>query len=1302
MNNDDFLTVRQTRELIDRLKTSVANFTKRESRVESGSRVNTSRLETETEEALEVEDKKLEKQLQQVEELHATKVVQVEQRFEQRKNRINQAYMNSRQRVREVIAAREGQGTYEMQKNRMMADRDRDAEFGKAWERVEALRTIVGDDHKDLVRLEKSAKRATRGYAAFRRMMARERKAPVAEISEDVEAMMEVYREEMNTASTELDEFKNFVMPRFFGALPISLLAILILLVHGAVAGLLFYNEVEILYVGAVGVSALWLLIIASFFYFAGKKNASESAAKLAKAMGRSRQLVDACSLDSDAHYQQQVALIEGAHADRIAELKRNYNAALQEAEAMKATYPKKIEDQNVRVTGKFENVREQKLAALNSELESALASHKAQAESTKQALIQSMQGGLSEVGSNYESNWEGLIAEWNAEMAEIYQTVAAANSASEKLFPPWDQDFIETWSSPTDFHNVANLGTVKVDVGELAGELPESPKLALPGPAELSIPLTLKIPEQASVLVESGNVGRDVGISTLNNVILRLMSLTPPGRLSFTVLDPVSLGENFAGIMHMADYEESLINSRIWTQPEHIDKRLGELNEHMEKVIQMYLRNDYSTITEYNEAAGNIAEKYHYLVVADFPNGFSDLAVKRLMSIAQSGARCGVYALIHWDTRNPAPNGFKPEDLQNSAARLTCKTESVIFTDDAIRGASIVPEAAPDPDYAINFIHKVGQASVDSTRVEVPFETIAPADDQFWSLETTKELKVPIGRTGATKLQQLAIGKGTQQHALVAGKTGSGKSTLFHVMITNLASWFSPDEVEFYLIDFKKGVEFKAYATHRLPHAKVIAIESDREFGLSVLQRVDDELKRRGDLFRQLGVQDIPGYKAAGGTEKMPRSLLLIDEFQEYFVEDDRVSQNAALLLDRIVRQGRAFGIHVILGSQTLGGAFTLARSTLGQMVIRIALQCNEADSYLIMDDSNPAARLLSRPGEGIYNDNAGAVEGNNPFQVVWLNDETREHYLSRVRKMADESGKKYAGPVVFEGNAPGNVRENSTLEQLLGADSVAPTSGLVRAYLGAPNSIKGPTEAAFRRQSGNNLLVVGQRDESALAILAVSMVSLSAQFAAGKLKFIIFDGTAPETPERAFLHRVCSGLGHHVQLAQNSDAEQVMADLSADQKARAEDESKAAEAPTTFVIIQGLQKFKKLRYEEDFSFSLDADAAPAPGAQLNDIITEGPAVGIHTIAMVDNYNNINRSMSRKALSEFEMRVLFQMSANDSSSLIDSTKASNLGLNRALFYNEQEGYLETFRPYALPDDSWIESSHQSLSKLLG
>src|SRR5207249_4006133 len=146
-------------------------------------------------------------------------------------------------------------------------------------------------------------------------------------------------------------------------------------------------------------------------------------------------------------------------------------------------------------------------------------------------------------------------------------------------------------------------------------------------------------------------------------------------------------------------------------------------------------------------------------------------------------------------------------------------------------------------------------------------------------------------GRAGATKRQHLKLGEGTSQHVLVAGKTGSGKSTLLHALITNVSLLYSPDEIELYLIDFKKGVEFRTYAAHQLPHARVVAIESDREFGLSVLQKLDLELKQRGERFRKVGAQDLAAYRELNGSDRMPRILLIVDEFQEFFVEDDKVS---------------------------------------------------------------------------------------------------------------------------------------------------------------------------------------------------------------------------------------------------------------------------------------------------------------------------------------------------------------------------------------------------------------------------
>ena len=110
----------------------------------------------------------------------------------------------------------------------------------------------------------------------------------------------------------------------------------------------------------------------------------------------------------------------------------------------------------------------------------------------------------------------------------------------------------------------------------------------------------------------------------------------------------------------------------------------------------------------------------------------------------------------------------------------------------------------------------------------------------------------------------------------------------------------------------------------------------------------------------------------------------------------------------------------------------------------------------------------------------------------------------------------------------------------------------------------------------------------------------------------------------------------------------------------------------------------------------------AANPAAELISLISEGPSQGFHVIATCDTYNNVTRFLGRKTLAEFEMRVLFQMSASDSASLIDAPDAGTLGLHRALDYNDREGNIETFRPYALPGNEWIEQVAQQLKRLLG
>jgi len=1272
----------ETLALIDQLVAAMQEFAAREQRLLAEFRTRTAADQHAFTTAREAELARRSQMLAQAELNSQHAMEGLQQRFEQRKARINRGHMESRRRALDAIHEVEGRRKYKVQEGTLNAEKRRDAELAALAADDAAFNGRLIEAQQWLAQLATSTRFAFSGYGKITRMLSREHPVPsVAAASPD--EMLEKAAQAHADASRRLEDLSSAALPKWFRFFPAGVSAFLF------IAGVVMLSPVAAqLPAGgpwrAIGIG----LVAAGILLLLGRLTATSkinpTAKMLASDLATIQQLLSAAAAQAHARSAQEQARIHAEFEAAKQALNQEWKKAVKEGIDLLGERPRRIDEQAQRVTQKNEAVFQRRLQRIELEHPAHIERLEREGEEARLGLEADHQAREAQREADRHAKFSALAGEWKQHVWPIFETLSRNAAEAQQLFPSWQDDSWAQWDPPNHFINAARFGELHLAIPQLTDRVPQDSRLAPPA-ENLAVPLLLTYPDAGSLLVRT--TGDAAPARTLiNSIIFRLLAATPPGKLSFTIFDPVGLGQSFAGLMHLADYEESHINSRIWTQSNHLEEKLAELNEHMEKVIQMYLRNEYPTITEYNAQAGSIAEKYHFLVIADFPVNFSDTALRRLINIVSNGARCGVYTLIHWDQRQPLPQGFVADELRKNSVELVAADGGFAIAGTKRPGTRLVLDEPPPAEVATRFLHQVGESGRGSNRVEVPFSHVAPPEPEIWSRETAEELRVAIGRSGATKLQWLEIGRGTRQHALIAGKTGSGKSTLFHIIITNLALWCRPEEVEFYLVDFKKGVEFKGYATHRLPHARVVAIESDRQFGLSVLQRVDDELRRRGDLFRTLGVQDLAGYRRSGGKEPMPRSLLLIDEFQEFFTEEDRVSQGAAVLLDRIVRQGRAFGIHVILGSQTLGGAYTLARATLGQMVIRIALMCNEADAYLIMDQDNPAPRLLSRPGEGIYNDAAGAIDGNSPFQAVWLSEEERERYLIMVRERAARDAVKHPGPFVFEGNAAADIRDNILLQRALELPpAAAPASA--RVWLGAPNSIKGPTEAVFQRQSGSHLLIVGQSEESTSIMLGTSLIALAAQYPAGDVRFVVLESPGQGSGAAGdFLDRAAQMLSADVQRVRPGELAGAMKRLAEEFKAREE----SSAGPDTYVLIQGLQNFRKLRPEDEFGFSSSTDDAVQPAAVLQSLITEGSARGIHIIASCDTYNNVSRYIGRKTLSEFSMRVLFQMSASDSAALIDEPDAGTLGMHRALFYNDREGYLETFRPYALPDPAWL------------
>src|SRR5262249_19650213 len=143
----------------------------------------------------------------------------------------------------------------------------------------------------------------------------------------------------------------------------------------------------------------------------------------------------------------------------------------------------------------------------------------------------------------------------------------------------------------------------------------------------------------------------------------------------------------------------------------------------------------------------------------------------------------------------------------------------------------------------------------------------------------------------------------------------------------------------------------------------------------------------------------------------------------------------------------------------------------------------------------------------------------------------------------------------IVFEGNLPAVAAKNHLLAQLLMSPQWPTDQKSFTAWMGEAIAIKDPTAAIFRPQSGNNVLIIGQNEEGALGIMAMSMISLAAQHVpmgsglSGKsAKFYIFDGSPVDSPNNGMLARLSENTPHPVRDVTWRDLSAALGEIHAD----------------------------------------------------------------------------------------------------------------------------------------------------------
>jgi DNA segregation ATPase FtsK/SpoIIIE, S-DNA-T family len=771
-----------------------------------------------------------------------------------------------------------------------------------------------------------------------------------------------------------------------------------------------------------------------------------------------------------------------------------------------------------------------------------------------------------------------------------------------------------------------------------------------------------------------------------IRSLLLRGLTMLPPGKTQACIIDPPGLGRDFGWLMHLGDFNPDLVWHRVWTQPVHIAKQLQQLSQHAEEFIQQSLRNQYQTIQDYNRDAGPLAEPYRFLVWNAFPAGLDDHAWKALHSLLGSGTRCGIVPILVIDPAQGWEQDSRSELLQRGGLHLTLDADGVAYVQRTMLGSMPLQVPAPPADAMTHeIIQQVGKRALLASRIEVPLGRIAPPRDQWWQADSSALLDIPIGQSGVGRTQSLKLGAGTAQHAIVAGKTGSGKSTLLHALITSAGVKYSPERLRLVLLDFKKGVEFQAYSQAELPHADIIGIESHREFGLSALEYVDQCMQLRGQMFRDAGVQDLPSWNLLHADRQLPRMLIVIDEFQELFVEDDKLTAQVSMILDRIVRQGRSFGIHAVLSSQTLAGAYSLPRTTMGQMGVRIALQCDAGDAQIIFADDNPAAARLKNPGQAVYNDAGGRIEGNQPMQIGWLTKTEQLEWLAelpRGYRNHDSSTNLLGRAVVYDGNRLATW-DPAVVQRA--AESARQRSNATACWCALGESVAIEPAVCFplTDQAGRNILLVGgDQQQAASVMLSIAATFHSEHPNATPAQFFIGQGAKPTDAQCLHLASRLKQFSSHVIEADVRGVDQLLSQLHAMLQERlAAPDDRSQWAPVLLILVN-IGRLRSLRPEDEFGLGSFGESKLTPDKLLEELLRDGPSHQIHTLVYGENAGTLARWLTRAALREFEVRLLMQLGPNDSTQLIDSTAAAQLGTHVMLLSDEATSTLARFRPF--------------------
>lgn len=699
-------------------------------------------------------------------------------------------------------------------------------------------------------------------------------------------------------------------------------------------------------------------------------------------------------------------------------------------------------------------------------------------------------------------------------------------------------------------------------------------------------------------------------------------------------------------------------------------------LREKMAKALE-----EYGDVAKYNDSKNRVVVPYDVVVINDYQKCVNEMS--DLDALFENGHKGGIYFILMNNL------DFKSDRDIDSLMALkdfyqVLEAENFgNYSKDAFIRCTPILDNPILAKACFNYINEgaelpqIAVASVDYDKIlSKGFETI------------DKAMVIPVGSSENGELVDFTIDTVSHIHCFIIGQSGTGKSVFLHDVIIGAMAKYSPDELELYLMDFKiGGVEFNRYRNEK--HVKALLVDnSDIQITLEILRDISNKMRERGKQLRASGVSNIVEYNQVNPTKKMPRIVFIADECHVMFPtmnsKDTKLYREISEILQKIAKEGRSQGVHLVLATQTIAQA-EISSEILNNISDFYLLKCSPSDSERLVRGSVDTTSGL-KTGQVLHHD----IDHDVVFKSTYL---PTSQTLEIIKKINDKTKASKNEQFYFVGSQIFEIDDE--------VKNLLTEKGDAIAFGRSIDTKMEPVVIPLRNEYADNVMLFGINDEEQVSRTTMASIK-SLRISNKNIKIKVINCLSAEQRNTTKMLNDWENKGEIELLnPQNCGGELVNIANSIMERT----------AEPTVLYILGQERFRELRMDmeiaftkptvaaDDFGFDSSMFTAGDSGSMnfnsyqkaIEYILKNGAEVGVHVILQIDKPKQLLFSDYMSAKDFFNMfhhLIMLKSDENAVNSLgmSDDLKLENLSSDierlRAIYYNETNNSYTLFTPF--------------------